>query len=248
MTKATSFVLPRKKKQKTKRHLQAAACPNVAASTIIILILFAQQRARSTAPTRRFHSTKPPPHPAAHILYLLGPEPSDGLLPSNTVTIPSSTLYDSASIPLRSLSSPSQPREEPSAALLTEKKKVNRLSSDSAGSDFSLWSDTGDLAEQLANEEDPLRIRLRGSFDDPGFGRSHTSPLYRRPKHVHYSPRTQLSHKTTKPGLSKEAIEIPNPPARQIGRTEKVLAIIMTGDRQRSRTHGLTGKPLLYVS
>ena len=182
----------------------------------------------------------------AHIL-IPGTRISDGLLPSNTVTIPSSTLYDSASIPLRSLSSHSQPREEPSAAFLAE-KKVNRLSSDSAGSDFSLWSDTGDLAEQLANEEDPLRIRLRESLDDPGFGRSHTSPLYRRPKHVHYSPRTQLSHKTTNPGLSKEAIEIPNPPARQIGRTEKALAIIMTGDRQRSRMHGLTGKPLLYVS
>ena len=131
---------------------------------------------------------------------------------------------------------------------MLNEKKGNRLSSDSAGSDFSLWNDTGDLAEQLADEEDPLRIRLRESVDDQGLGRSHTSPFYRRPKHVHYSSHTQLNHRITNPGLSKEAIEIPNPPARQIGRTEKALAIIMTGDRQRSRTHGLTGKPLLYVS
>ncbi len=130
---------------------------------------------------------------------------------------------------------------------MLNEKKGNRRSSDSAGSDFSLWSDTGDLAEQLANEEDPLRIRLRESVDDQARGRSNPSPLHRRPKHVHYSQHSDLENKTTNPGLSKEAIEIPNPPARQIGRTEKVLAIIMTGDRQRSQMHGLTGKPLLCV-
>lgn len=165
---------------------------------------------------------------------------------SATVTIPSSKPYDSANIPLRTLAYPSQSKEEDSAALLNE-KKGNRHSSDSAGSDFSLWSDTGDLAEQLANEEDPLRIRLRQSVDDQGLGGPTSSPFHRRPKHVHYSQRTHPEYKSTNPGLSKEAIEIPNPPARQIGRTEKALAIIMTGDRQRSQTHGLTGKPLLYV-
>ena len=170
----------------------------------------------------------------------------DGPLPPTTVTIPSSTPYDPVTIPLRTLASPSQPREEHSAALLNEKKSVRR-SSDSVGSDFSLWSDTGDLAEQLANEEDPLRIRLRQSVDDRGFDKVNSSSLQQRPKHVHYLQHTHLEHKTTNPGLSKEAIEIPNPPARQIGRTEKVLAIIMTGDRQRSQMHGLTGKPLLYV-
>ena len=128
-----------------------------------------------------------------------------------------------------------------------DEKKGNRHSSDSAGSNFSLWSDTGDLAEQFANEEDPLRIRLRGSVDDQSLGTSSSSPLHRRPKHVHYLENAHLEHKTTNPGLSKEAIEIPNPPARQIGRTEKALAIIMTGDRQTSQMHGLTGKPLLYV-
>ena len=130
---------------------------------------------------------------------------------------------------------------------MLHEKKGNRRSSDSSGSDFSLWSDTGDLAEQLANEEDPLRIRLRDSLDDQHLGRSNSNHIHRRPKHVHYSQHIHLEEKATNPGLSKEAIEIPNPPARQIGRTEKVLATIMTGDRQRSQLHGLTGKPLLYV-
>ena len=168
--------------------------------------------------------------------------PIRGLLPSTTVTIPSSKPYESANIPLRSLASPSQRGEEDSTALLNE-KKGNRRSSDSAGSGFSLWSDTGDLAEQLANEEDPLRIHIRESLDD----RSNPSPLHKLPKHVHYLPDTHLKHKTTNPGLNKEAIEIPSPPARQIGRTEKTLAVIMTGDRQRSQIHGLTGRPLLYA-
>ena len=187
--------------------------------------------------------------PASHNLFFLGPShfnPADGLLPSATVTISSSKPYDSAIIPLRTLASSSQPRGEDSAALLKD-KKGNRHSSDSAGSDFSLWSDTGDLAEQLADDEDPLRIRLRESVEDQGLSRSNLSPLHRRPKHVHYLHHIHLEQTTTNPGLSKEAIEIPNPPARQIGRTEKALAIIMTGDRQKSQMQGLTGKPLLYV-
>jgi len=127
---------------------------------------------------------------------------------------------------------------------LLDEKRASRHSSDSAGSDFSLWSDTGDLAEQLADEEDPLRIQIRDSAEG---GSSESKPLHRPPKHVHYTQHSHLEHKTTNPGLSKEAIEIPNPPARQIGRIEKVLAIIMTGDRQRAQLHGLTGKPLLYA-
>ena len=130
---------------------------------------------------------------------------------------------------------------------MLNEKKGNRGSSDSAGSGFSLWSDTGDLAEQLTNEEDPLRIRLRESLDDQTLSRSNLSPLHKLPKHVHYLEDTHLEHKTTNPGLNKEAIEIPSPPARQIGRTEKTLAVIMTGDRQRSQMHGLTGRPLLYA-
>jgi len=130
---------------------------------------------------------------------------------------------------------------------LINEKQGSRRSSDSAGSDFSLWSDTGDLAEQLADEEDPLRIQLRGSVDGQGLGAEESRPLQRQPKYVHYTEHNHLEHKTTNPGLSKEAIEIPSPPARQIGRTEKALAVIMTGDRQKAQMQGLTGKPLLYV-
>ena len=127
---------------------------------------------------------------------------------------------------------------------MLDEKQASRRSSDSAGSDFSLWSDTGDLAEQLADEEDPLRIPVRESLE----GALESKPLHRRSKHVNFNELHGRSKEGVgKAGLSKEAIEIPNPPARQIGRVEKVLATIMTGDRQRAQSHGLTGKPLLYV-
>ena len=64
-------------------------------------------------------------------------------------------------------------------------------------------------------------------------------------KQVRYAPQDHLHRKNTTQGIDKESIEIPEPGPRQIGGVEKVIAIIMTGDRPRSLSHGLTGKPLL---
>ena len=56
-----------------------------------------------------------------------------------------------------------------------------------------------------------------------------------------------LDRKETNSGVDKEAIEIPEPAPRKIPITERVLATIMTGDRQQAHARGLVGKPLLYV-
>ncbi|MCJ1344427.1 hypothetical protein MMC31_002630 [Peltigera leucophlebia] len=169
-------------------------------------------------------------------------------LPTITGIIPSSKSLSSVTIPLRTLASSSDPRNQHSAALLDPaNEKDGRLSSDSAGSDFSLWSDTGDLAEQLAAEEDPWQINLRRSIDSQS-ARSRSRPQGRQSKHVHYSQPDHQDRRKTNAGLDKEAIQIPNPPPRQIGRTEKILATIMTGERHASHTRGLTGKPLLYFT
>ena len=167
--------------------------------------------------------------------------------PSITGTIPSSTPTRSVHIALRSLATPSDPVHGHFSSLLESpnEKQGTRHSSDSAGSEFSLWSDTGDLAEQLADEEDPLRIKLRDSVDDQVFAASGSRPRPRQPKRVRYLNQTHLERKTTNPGVEKEAIEIPQPVARYISRAEKLIAIIMTQDRERSQMHGLTGKPLL---
>lgn len=152
----------------------------------------------------------------------------------------------SVGIPLRNLTNPNHSADDHSASLLDSKdEKRARRSSDSAGSDFSLWSDTGDLAEQLADEEDPLQIKLRASNDEGARKRSGQGKRSQRHKEVHYAPQDHLHRKDTNPGIDKEAIEIPEPPPRTIGRTEKVLATIMTG---KAGSHGLTGKPLLYAT
>ncbi|KAG8526221.1 uncharacterized protein KY384_000214 [Bacidia gigantensis] len=164
--------------------------------------------------------------------------------PPVTANIPRLKSPDSATIPLRTLS-PSRRPDRDSASIDEKEGLRHRRSTDSAGSDFSLWSDTGDLAEQLAEEEDPLRINLRGSIDQSS---ARSRAQEKRSKHVHYPLDTVSPSRSAKPGVDKEAIEIPSPPPRKISFVEKSLAVIMTGNRQKAQSHGLVGKPLLYES
>ena len=136
-----------------------------------------------------------------------------------------------------------------SATIDNEKEKVPRrdsYSSAAASDDFSLWSDTGDLAEQLAHEEDPLYeldpLNAEGHALNGGHGGG-------RKKKVTFRSQDHLSHSTAQPGIDKEAIFIPSPPPRHIPTAEKLLALIMSpGNVQRARTRGLVGKPLLYFT
>ena len=121
--------------------------------------------------------------------------------------------------------------------------------SGSESDDFSLWSDTGDLAEQLVNDEDPLRIELDPltregrRFKASGRGRGGG-----RKKRVGF--REQDGPERDDPlDIDKEAIFIPEPPPRQISKTEILLALIMApSDPEGARAKGLVGKPLLYDS
>ncbi|KAI9823105.1 MAG: hypothetical protein M1826_000256 [Phylliscum demangeonii] len=147
----------------------------------------------------------------------------------------SSAARRSANIPLRSLATGPRLSAEPSTRA-DEKPGGRRTSSGSersfaSGSDLSWWSDTGDLAEQLVEEEDPLRIRLHphapGGSTRVGFAPSQRGHGY--------------------PGVDKEAIEIPEPRPRSLSWPQKILVAIMTAGRG-SQVHGLTGKPLLYFT
>ena len=170
--------------------------------------------------------------------------------PQPTGTIPSSTLFRPANIPLRTLIPPPRLSDEHTASLLqsTNEKAGSRHSSGSAGSDFSFFGDTGDLAEQLADEEDPLHIGLRDSSEENDLGGSSSAGpgRGRQPKQVRYVQQDHPERKKINPGLGKEAIQIPEPAQRKIGRIEQIIAVAMTGNRHSSQTHGLTGKPLLY--
>ena len=132
-------------------------------------------------------------------------------------------------IPLRSLHS-SSPIESTS-----EKDcRLSSSSSRSAQSDFSVWSDTGELTEQLV--DDPLQARLKKSLGQRLLGRGH-----RKHAQVHYP--SDLGE--TRSGIDKEKIKVPSPQPRRISRAERILATIMSPRGQNGHMHGLVGKPLL---
>jgi len=123
-------------------------------------------------------------------------------------------------------------------------------------SDSESWLDTGDIAEQLADQDDPLRARLHDTLDDDVLAgllkrnpHPHTQAAAKQPKRVRYhhsvpSP-GRGSPTTARPGVvNKEAIEIPDSVVRRASVAQRLLAAIMPG----TGLHGLTGKPLMYTS
>ncbi|KAI0972907.1 sugar transporter-domain-containing protein [Xylaria arbuscula] len=165
--------------------------------------------------------------------------------------IPSSTPNRLPSnIPLRTLASRSDHGQ--STSLLDDHRRHHRASyerhSDDDSADFDSWTDTGDLAEQLADEEDPLRKSLVDTslHDDLISG-----VLKRHPKHhkrVQFKRSVDehsYEHSRSNSGLvDKEAIQIPDIPPRHISRGERCIAAIMPG----TGVHGFTGKALVYFT
>ena len=104
----------------------------------------------------------------------------------------------------------------------------------SSPSDLSVWSDTGDLVDQLADREDPLRLHL---------DENHSSSTSRRQQ-----KRTRFaSHDLHEKGalIRKDDIPIPDPGPRTISKAERILAAIMAPNDGPSRIHGLHGKKLM---
>ena len=123
----------------------------------------------------------------------------------------------------------------------------SRSDSDS-DSDFDDWTDTGDIAEQLADEEDPLRLRLQDtSLKNDGLlagvlnNKKHTKRVqFRRSVSAH----SDVYSKEQQTGVvNKDSIEIPNVAPRRPSRATRLLSLIMPG----TGVHGLTGKPLMQV-
>lgn len=121
-----------------------------------------------------------------------------------------------------------------------------RRSSDSVDSDS--WTDTGDIAEQLADEEDPLRKTLADtSVNEDLF----SGVLKRHPKHKRVQFRNSVSEhsnyrssRSLPRTIDKEAIEVPEVPPRRLSRAERLIAAIMPG----AGIHGLTGRALIYFT
>lgn len=176
----------------------------------------------------------------------------DGAAPSQHPLLPiipsSSQSRRPANIPLHTLSFASRPPVARSSSYHNphdEKSRDRRASysSDSADSNFSLWSDTGDLVDQLADAEDPLRIRPPAQGPSSSSKRSRS----RGAKHVHYEPGESYNDKPSRSGVvkRKEDIPIPEPVRRPISRGERFLVLLMAADDGPSRMHGLHGKKLM---
>lgn len=186
-----------------------------------------------------------------------------GLLPNSPITskIPASNPARLPSnIPLRTLPSHHQRQHHPGV----DREQTSRLLGPSHGyghpvdepgyseseEDDSSWTDTGDIAEQLA-DDDPLRERAAQALGDDALAgslkkkRSHG----RSSKRVRYSePLSSGSSRSASQhidAIDKEAIQVPNIGNRKASRAERLLAAIMTGGS--GSIHGLTGKPLLFV-
>ncbi|KAH0537032.1 hypothetical protein FGG08_006130 [Glutinoglossum americanum] len=172
-------------------------------------------------------------------------QPREGLLwfSPTPVTIPPSTRsHRPADIPLRTLVHTSDREDGTSSSLLNSERDRHGGSSNSPrspeGSEFSLWSDTGDIAEQLAGDGDD-RLRLKpGELSDEEVIGDPARPL--RHKHNDSSE--------VKRGLNKDDIPIPSPRLKKASRADRVLAYIMSGGRDGGQMHGLTGKALLYFT
>ncbi|KAF2274174.1 MFS monosaccharide transporter-like protein [Westerdykella ornata] len=176
---------------------------------------------------------------------------SQGLLsPAVLFTFVKVPTYNSrrpANIPLHTLGSSARQHDPDSAHLLdgydrrSERSSRDSFDTPSADSDFSIWSDTGDLVDQLGDREDPLSIRLRESIEG-----TRSSNHGRPQKRVRYQDDGEPAEKPR--SLRKEDIEIPDPGPRVISRAERLLAAIMSPRDGPSRMHGLHGKKLIYFT
>ena len=120
-----------------------------------------------------------------------------------------------------------------------------RHSFSDSGSDSS-WTDTGDIGERKADDDDPVRLQLSNDVEEELL--AHVQNRHRKSqKKVRIqgsSPGPYDRSPTGRAAIDKEAIEVPRfvPPAP--ARSARCIGFIMSG--RSGAAKGLTGKALLY--
>lgn len=169
-------------------------------------------------------------------------------MPRKPANIPLHTLSNSRSAQHEKV--PTSPEAEDEKPLREHRESED---SDSGDSKFSLWSDTGDLVDQLADEEDPLRTKARESADeDPNNhlsrkrGRHQKKVRYEGDEEelVLHEKESHLGHTGAVP-RRKEDIPVPARPNRKLGAGDRLVAMIMAPTDQQARLHGLYGQKLM---
>ncbi|KAG6308149.1 hypothetical protein E4U45_002149 [Claviceps purpurea] len=171
---------------------------------------------------------------------LTAPKPPK-IPPTNSSRLPSN-------IPLRALHTrPHIDQESQSASLLGVSNPAlpsqTRLSSGSESS----WTDTGDIGDQPADDNDPVRLQLPDELEKellPGVQKRSS----KHHKKVRIDDDLPHYHSQSIPPvlIDKEAIEIPLIQPRRPSRAERCIGAVMSG--QSGSIHGLTGKALIYFT
>ncbi|KAG5987127.1 hypothetical protein E4U52_007884 [Claviceps spartinae] len=171
---------------------------------------------------------------------LTAPKPPK-IPPTNSSRLPSN-------IPLRALHTrPQIDQESQSASLLgvsnPAQPSQTRLSSGSEPS----WTDTGDIGDQPADDNDPVRLQLPDELEKellPGVQKRSS----KHHKKVRIDDDLPHYHSQSIPPVlvDKEAIKIPHIQPRRPSRTERCIGAVMSG--QSGSIHGLTGKALIYFT
>lgn len=139
----------------------------------------------------------------------------------------------------------------------THERRSADDNADSSDGDSDSWTDTGDLAEQLADAEDPLRKSLADTSLHQGFlsdASKRRHPNNNNNNKQQHGKRVQFKrsvdeHSYRRSGsnvglFDKDAIQIPDIPPRRISRAERCVAAIMPG----TGVNGFTGKALIYFT
>jgi sugar porter (SP) family MFS transporter len=138
-----------------------------------------------------------------------------------------------------------RPSEQTSTWLLDDREQGSdideaRLSESSES--LSSWTDTGDIAEQIG-EEDILAARVQHDESLAGILKRPAKPS----KPLKAARRSAPRRSTKRSGVvSKEAVHIPEVVKRRVPGLERLLASLIMG--RSSSIHGLTGKPLVYFT
>lgn len=115
--------------------------------------------------------------------------------------------------------------------------------SDSAGSELSDWSDSGDVAEYLL-DEDPLQNQAAYIEEELHNSSAKSCKPVRTVRHHFDVDNHQNEYRHS--GVTKEEIYIPDTGLRHISYLEHKLAAMMSGGER--QMHGLTGRPLIYFT
>ncbi|MBE3042452.1 hypothetical protein IMZ48_07710 [Candidatus Bathyarchaeota archaeon] len=165
---------------------------------------------------------------------LLLTAPSSPNIPDQIQTTPSRLPLN---IPLRNL--PPRERPDPDSRSTSSLGLPGDIAPHPArrSSESRASSESGDIAEQLADEEDPIQFRLADDIHDTLLSK----PKSQKRVKVELPPGYDESS-CARRVINKEDIEVPIARPRRVPRAERFLAAIMG-----SPIHGLTGRPLMYV-